>query len=159
MLVDIISYPDIPAWLFPLFVFAILGLQVWQGVRVLRAEGRDIRPRLPPDFLFGESDASGCSEVGTLSRMAGASRILLVSITSRELVVESAFPFNVFMPRGSFQCRVGIDAITNVCQVDQDSVRVTLPGTDRKTWPLRLYLKQPEQFVHVLSSLGVPSNS
>ena len=149
----------IPGWLFPLAALAILGLQVWQGVRVLRAEGRAIRPALPPDLLFGESGASGCSEVNTIARMAGASRILLVSITKRELAVESAFPFNVFMPRGSFQCRVGIDSIANAYQVDKNSVRVVLPGQNRTTWTLRLYLKHPAQFVRTLNELGVPSNT
>ena len=154
----------IPTWLPPLAFVGMLGLiavRMMQGVRALRAQGRAIRPVLPADFLFGESGASGCSEASFLTRIGGASRILLVSITKRELAVESTFPFNVFMFQNPYDIehRVPIESISDAHVADSNSARVTFLDAESKSHTLRLYLKDPTGFVSALTSLGVPSNT
>jgi len=153
-----------PTWLFPLAFVGILSLfavRMLQGARFLRAQGRAIRPVLPEMSLFGESGASGHSEASFLTKIGGASRVLLVSITKTELAVESIFPFNVFMYQNPYDLehRVPISSISETHQVDANSVRVTFVDADHNSHTLRLYLKQPAKFVSALSSLGVASNT
>jgi hypothetical protein len=154
----------IATWLPPVAfvgVLAVVAVRMLRGTRALRTQGRAVRPALPAVSLFGESGASGCSEASFVTRVGGASRILLVSITKSELAVESIFPFNVFMFQNPYDIehRVPIESISETYQVDSNSVRVTFLDDKRKSHTLRLYLKHPSQFVSVLSSMGVPSNT
>lgn len=149
---------SIPTWIFPLLGLLFLITQFSRGYRTLKGEGRAIRPALPPDALFGESGASGCLETNLFARMSGASGVLLVSVTRTEFRVESAFPFNVLMPLYPPQCRVPVPALLNACQVDNKSVRITVPNEEGPPQNIRLTLKHPEQMVKVLARLGVRSD-
>jgi hypothetical protein len=144
---------------FWLIAFVIIATRAFIGVKSLRARGLSIRPQLPADALFGESGASGHSEATLLTRHAGASRCLLVSITRKELVVESMFPFNVVMYQNPFDLehRVPIGSIGNAWQVDAKSIRVSFVDPGQKSHTLRLYLKQPAKFLATLNSLHVRS--
>jgi hypothetical protein len=154
---------DITSWLMPLsFVglLALLAARMTLGARALRARGRAIRPTLPLVALFAESGASGHSEANFVTRIGGAGRILLVSVTEHDLVVECVFPFNVFMYENPYDIehRVPIGQVQGVQLVDSNSARVRFVDGDRQAHTLRLRLKQPGHFVSSLVSLGVAAN-
>jgi hypothetical protein len=137
----------------------IIAVRMFMGVKILRAQGRSIRPALPADALFGETGASGHSEATFVTRHAGASRCLLVSVTKREFVVATMFPFNVYMYNNplDLEHRVPIGSIRNVWQADEKSVRVSFVDPAQKAHTLRLVLKDPAKFLGALNALHVRS--
>jgi hypothetical protein len=160
----LIVMSEFAPWVFPAALVGILALmlyRMWHGAQVLKARGRAVRPTLPPDALFGESGASGYSERNLITRFGGASRVLLVWVTKRELVVEAIFPFNVFMYENPYDVehRVPIDALTSVEAAGRNAVRISFDDASRESHILRLFLKQPDSFVSVLRSLSAPSNT
>lgn len=153
---------DIQMYVFPLLflgALTMLSFRLRRGVLTLKAQGRSIRPKLPPDALFGESGASGNSERSFITRIGGASRVLLVWVTNRELVVEHIFPFNVFMFEDPYDLehRVPIQSITAVEVGAINSVFVSFTDAENQPHKLRLYLRQPKAFIATLESLGAPS--
>jgi hypothetical protein len=150
-------------WIFPVFslvAFASISYRMWRGVSVLRAKGRSIRPSPPTDALFAESGASGNSERSFLTRLGGASRVLLVWVTRREFVVESIFPFNVFMYENPYDLehRVPIKSLTSVEEGANHVVFVSFNDAEFQPHKLRLIVKNPSALVAALRSLGTPSN-
>ncbi len=150
-------------WIFPVFflvALASIGHRMWRGVSVLRAKGRSIRPSLPTDALFAESGASGNSERSFMTRIGGASRVLMVWVTRRELVVESIFPFNVFMHENPYDLehRVPIKSLTSVEEGHNHAVFVSFNDAEHQPHRLRLIVKNPSALVGALRSLGTPSN-
>jgi hypothetical protein len=139
----------------------IISVRMYIGVKSLRAQGRSIRPALPADALFGESGASGHSEATFLTRHAGSSRSLLVSVTHEELVVATMFPFNVYMYKNplDIEHRVPIGSIKNVWQVDARSVGISFVDRSQTLHTLRLILKDPAKFLGALNTLHVRSTA
>jgi len=151
-------------WIFPAFLlvtFASIGYRMWRGVSALRAKGRSIRPSLPTDALFAESGASGNSERSFITRIGGASRVLLVCVTRREFVVESIFPFNVYMYENPFDLehRVPIKSLTSVEEGIKGAVFVSFNDSEHQAHKLRLIVKNPAALVAALRSVGTPSNN
>jgi len=155
---------DLPQWVFPVAIIGMFGLmmyRMWYGARVLKAQGRAVRPKLPAEALFAEGGASGHSLRNVVTRLGGASRVLLVWVTKREFVVEVIFPFNVFMYENPYDLehRVPIEALTNVELEGRNAVRVSFNDSEQQSHTLRLFVRQPDSLVSVLKSLGAPSNT
>jgi hypothetical protein len=153
---------DLETYFFPIVFLgglALMGYKMRLGVLALRAQGRAVRPTLPPDALFAESGASGNSERSLMTRMGGASRVLLVWVTRRELVVESIFPFNVFMYGNPYDLehRVPIRSLTSVEEGTKGAVLVSFHDAEYQSHTLRLLLKNPRALIATLQSLGTPS--
>ena len=151
-------------WIFTAFLVlgvVSVGYRMWRGVSVLRAKGRSIRPSLPPDALFAESGASGNSERSFMTRIGGASRVLLVWVTRHEFVVESIFPFNVYMHENPFDLehRVPIKSLTSVEEGPGRTVLVSFNDSENRPHRLRLMVKNPDALIAALRSLGTPANN
>ena len=140
---------------------ALVGFRMREGILALKAQGRAIRPKLPNVALFAESGASGSSQRNLVTRLGGASRVLLVWVTSREFVVESIFPFNVWMYENPYDLehRVPIASITLVEEGPKGAVFVSFDDADQQPHKLRLFVKHPGALVAALKSLGTPSNN
>jgi hypothetical protein len=93
--------------------------------------------------------------------MGGASRVLLVWVTRREFVVESIFPFNVFMYENPYDLehRVPIKSLTSVEEATKGAVLVSFQDAEYQSHTLRLFVKNPKALVRTLESLGTPSNT
>jgi len=91
--------------------------------------------------------------------MGGSSRGVLVWGTRRELVVESIFPFNVFMYGNPYDLehRVPIRSLTSVEEGTKGAVLVSFHDAEYQSHTLRLLLKNPRALIATLQSLGTPS--
>ncbi|HEY8573475.1 hypothetical protein [Phenylobacterium sp.] len=64
-----------------------------------RRAGKPIVPKPPNGTTYLEKNASGASHRSPLTRLGGASNILMVAVTPAELIVRPKFPFNLmFLP-------------------------------------------------------------
>jgi hypothetical protein len=162
--VTLVSPADFEPYIFPVLFLgglALMGYKMYLGAVALRAQGRAIRPTLPTDALFAESGASGNSERSLMTRMGGASRVLLVWVTRREFVVESIFPFNVFMYGNPYDLehRVPIQSLTSVEEADKGAVLVSFQDAEHQSHTLRLFVKNPKALIATLESLDTPSGN
>jgi len=94
-----------------------------------------------------------------MTRMGGASRVLLVWVTRREFVVECIFPFNVYMYENPFDLehRIPIKSLTSVEEGANRAVFVSFYDSKHEAHKLRLIVKNPAALVAALRSLGTPS--
>lgn len=140
-------------------IFALMGFRMWRAAIALRAQGRSLRPKLPADALFAESGASGNSEKSLITRFGGASRVLIVWLDRRQLVVEMSFPFNMFMYRNPYDLehRVPIEAITSVEEGAHRAIHVSFYDSDARPHTLRLFVKHPDALLAALKSVGTPA--
>jgi len=84
-----------PALFAPLWLLLVIGA----SILLRRRAGKPIFPRNPEDARFSERGCSGRSHRTLLTRIAGASRCLLVAVTDEQLIVCPSFPFNLmFLP-------------------------------------------------------------
>jgi len=158
------SLTDFVSWAFPVIFIcslALVGFRMREGIKALKAQGRAIRPKLPSDALFAESGASGSSQRNLMTKLGGASRVLHVWVTSREFVVESIFPFNVWMYENPYDLehRVPVASLTLVEEGPKGDVFVSFDDSEQRPHQLRLFVKQPGALVAALKSLGTPSNN
>ena len=89
----------VPAWIFllpPLWI----GGWITASILYRRSRGKPIFPRTPDGALYSERMASGANNSHWLGRIGGASRCLILSVTSRrDLIITPYFPVNLmFLP-------------------------------------------------------------
>jgi hypothetical protein len=130
---------------------ALFGFLAWLYIRARRR-----RPRFEKsDILYQERYASGCSQKNILTRLGGARYCLWLVVTRSVLLVTSWFPFSLFTPFYDLEHVIPLDSIASVRRssfIGWSSVLLTYRDTKGKGHTLRLYPKQPEDFIR---SLGV----
>ena len=145
--------------IFPiLFGLSVLWVAAMVGASVLyrRSRGKPIVFRSVPDAVFVESAASGHSNRTWFTKLAGASRCLVVAVTRNRLIIRPRFPFNLmFLPEVyGLEHDVPVDRVTRL-EVGlgrswSTSVRLELRDPDDTLQDLTLYLQNPSAFVKAL---------
>ena len=151
--------PEIP----PRYIlgFAGLGLVVflfrtYRNYFRMKAAGMPLRPEAPPSAVFCETGASGYSERSFMTRLGGASRILLVWVSPTELAIQKMFPFSVVLADhdNDLEHKVSLRDVTGVSVVNKSQARLCFTDSIGGQHTLMLRLKDPSRFVSVIGPRG-----
>ena len=132
-----------------LAAFPYVWIGGWVAVSIIyrKARRKPIFPRLPRDAVFSQRAGSGWNDRHFLGRLGGARRVLLVAVTSDELVVYPDFPFNLISSGMEFRTPLtGVHRVYERRWIRNSAVMVELIDGRR----FGLALRKPEAFKRAL---------
>lgn len=143
------------------FLPILMGVSVlWLGgcigasVAYRRSRGKPIVFTGVDGAAYVETTASGHSHRTWYTRLGGASRVLVVAVAGRRLIIRPRFPFNLmFLPEVyGLEYEVPVDQITSVQPREGRSGRVDLQFRDATNdlQGVTLYLRAPDRFIETL---------
>jgi hypothetical protein len=139
---------------FAAFGFLMFLFRTVRNYARRKAAGTPLRPVPPAGAIFIESGASGYSEKSFMTRIGGASRILLVWISPSELAIQKTFPFSVLMADydNDLEHRLSLNRVTGVDVVGPSKARLCFTDLGGTQHTLMLRLKDPAGFKAAIKS-------
>jgi len=143
-----------PVWLIPFcfaWVIVTLAILCYRHKRT----GIVFPPVPPANIRFEEKRASGRSYKTWFTKLGGASRCLLVTVTDTEVWIRTYFPFTAFVQQCDLEHRIPKAAITSVQQKQSALTKVILleyRDERGQSHQLSLNLQKPEDFLKALTA-------